>query len=223
MAEVTNRTMEQLLRLHAQDSDWVSWLPYIEFIINTTPQSRTGVTPYEIVHGRKALFPVDIAVLPKDVPAAELFVRDLHSTWLKIRERLLQTSDRDIVHADRARRAADITVGDKVLLSTANLRLKYASDKLRPRFIGPFSVLQQVGKNAFKLDLPEHYQLHPVINVGKMRKYFGARMVPAAVDLEDGEHFEVERILTHRETPRQREYLVRWAGYDASEDMFVPE
>ena len=62
-----------------------------------------------------------------------------------------------------------------------------------------------------------------MFNVGKLRKYFGARMVPAVVDLEEGEHFEVERLLTHRDTPRHREFLVRWAGYDESEDLFIPE
>ena len=37
MAEVTNHTMEQLLRLHCKDATWVQWLPYVEFVINTTP------------------------------------------------------------------------------------------------------------------------------------------------------------------------------------------
>ena len=48
-------------------------------------------------------------------------------------------------------------------------------------------------------------------------------MVPAAVDLEEGEHFEVSKLITHRTTPRGTEYLVRWSGYDESEDLFVPE
>ena len=57
-----------------------------------------------------------------------------------------------------------------------------------------------------------------------MRKYFGARMVPAAIELDVGEqHYEVEKLLTHRDTTRSREYLVRWSGYDESEDIFVPE
>ena len=57
-----------------------------------------------------------------------------------------------------------------------------------------------------------------------MRKYFGARMVPAAIELDTGEqHYEIERLLTHRDTPRCREYLVRWSGYDESEDLFIPE
>ena len=51
-----------------------------------------------------------------------------------------------------------------------------------------------------------------------VHKYFGARMVPAAIELEAGEqHYEVEKLLTHRDTTRSREYLVRWSGYDESE------
>ena len=62
-----------------------------------------------------------------------------------------------LARADRARREANISVGDRVLLSTSNICRKSSSDKLRPRYIGPFEVLQQVGKNAFKLALPDHY------------------------------------------------------------------
>ena len=36
-------------------------------------------------------------------------------------------------------------VGDRVMLSSKNLKIKAPSDKLNPRFVGPFTVLEGVG------------------------------------------------------------------------------
>ena len=62
-------------------------------------------------------------------------------------------------------------VGDRVLLSTENLRLA-GTRKLNPRFIGPFPVVARVGRVAYKLELPAMYSaLFPVFHVSKLRAY----------------------------------------------------
>ena len=38
--------------------------------------------------------------------------------------------------------------GDRVLLSTQNLRFKSISNKLRQRFVGPFRIEEKIGKSA---------------------------------------------------------------------------
>ena len=49
-------------------------------------------------------------------------------------------------------RQLEFKVGQKVLLSTKNLKPS-ESRKLHPRWVGPFKVLQRVGVAAYKLDL----------------------------------------------------------------------
>ena len=39
------------------------------------------------------------------------------------------------------------------------------SDKLTSRRVGPYAVKKLIGKNAVKLDLPSHFQIHDVVNV----------------------------------------------------------
>ena len=53
---------------------------------------------------------------------------------------------------DASHRQLEFEVGQKVLLSTKNLKLP-GSRKLHPRWVGPFKVLQRVRPAAHKLNL----------------------------------------------------------------------
>ena len=55
------------------------------------------------------------------------------------------------------------------MLSTCNLRLKSRPGKLWPLYIEPFKVIQGIGHNAFKPDLPVTLRVHPVLNVSLLR------------------------------------------------------
>ena len=65
-------------------------------------------------------------------------------------------------------------MGDLVLLSAENLKVKGVSNKkLAAKFIGPFEVIKRIGKVAYKLDLPESLQIHPVFHVSLLKQYVG--------------------------------------------------
>ncbi|KAJ9508220.1 hypothetical protein QJQ45_021599 [Haematococcus lacustris] len=69
---------------------------------------------------------------------------------------------REAAYANKARRDVEYKVGQKVLLSTKNLKLKPGkARKLIPRYVGPFEILLLVGAVAVKLDLPASMSLAP--------------------------------------------------------------
>ena len=51
----------------------------------------------------------------------------------------------------------------------------------------------------------------------------GDKMLPALVAIDDEMEYVIDRIVCHRGRPRHYQYLVRWAGYDESEDIWLPE
>ena len=65
--------------------------------------------------------------------------------------------------------------GDLVLLSTVNLPrhivTNVGSNKLLPKFIGPFCVLRRLG-NAYTIELPRKTRTHPTFYVGRLRPYY---------------------------------------------------
>ena len=51
----------------------------------------------------------------------------------------------------------------------------------------------------------------------------GDRMLLAPVAINNEMEYVVDHIVCHRGRPRHYQYLVRWAGYDESKDMWLPE
>ena len=85
---------------------------------------------------------------------------------------LQKAQQRQKSYADTRRREMTFAVGDKVLLSTKNLRLAApGSRKLLPRYVGPFEVIQRVGEVAYKFALPGSMKIHNVFHVSLLAKY----------------------------------------------------
>ena len=79
-------------------------------------------------------------------------------------------------YADAQCHDVNFNVGDSVLLATKSLHLQ-GPRKLQDRFVGPFRVLQKIGKTAYKLDLSggRHCQalrnIHDVFHVSLLRPH----------------------------------------------------
>ena len=65
--------------------------------------------------------------------------------------------------------------------------------------------------------------VHPVFNVLLLRKHYGDRLLPKAVQVEDDAKYKIDSILCHQGYPHHRQYLLQWNGYGPEEDMLVSE
>ncbi|XP_057249106.1 uncharacterized protein LOC130590635 [Beta vulgaris subsp. vulgaris] len=108
---------------------------------------------------------------------------------------------------------------------TENLKVS-TSEKLSPRYFGPFKVITKVGKVAYKLQLPDNAQVHPVFHVSQLKQCRGdlptITHIPAWLQgtsatstLQPAAILE-KRVVKHQNTA-QVQYLVQWEGCPISE------
>ncbi|XP_077065610.1 uncharacterized protein LOC143718435 [Siphateles boraxobius] len=72
-------------------------------------------------------------------------------------------------------------VGQKVWLSTKNIPLRSVSNKLAPKFIGPFPVTKILSPVAVRLKLPPACRrIHPAFHVSKLKPVFHSHLNPPA-------------------------------------------
>ena len=120
--------------------------------------------------------------------------------------------------------------GNLVWLEGTNIHTTHLKTKLAQHRHGPFKVLSSSPTNS-KLALPKSWQIHPVFHNTLLLPYKETtahrpnftKPPPEIVDGED-DHYEVETILQSRFSPIHRgiHYLVKWKGYPASENSWLP-
>ena len=126
-------------------------------------------------------------------------------------------------YADKKRQPISFEVGDSVSLQVSSWKglIRFGRrGKLSPRFIGPFKVLQRIGNQAYKLELPEELEgIHNTFHVWYLRKFTGD--VPDIISISELRLDENKRLIEEpeaivdRKTMKLRRkmfdlVLVRW-------------
>ena len=125
-------------------------------------------------------------------------------------------------------------INDKVYLRLhKGYDIPAAHRKFGQQYAGPFTILARIGKQAYKLDFPAAWRIHPVISVVHLepaendddpfQRARPTRNPPVFVegDTDEFKSYEIERIMAKRVTRNgTTQYLVRWKGYGPEDDQW---
>ena len=231
-AERSNRTLEEMLWhfVSPTQDDWDEHLDAAEFAVNNTWQESVKNTPFMLNSFQHPLTPASLDVDHK-VPAAKAFAEDLQAAVEQAKEAWASAQQRQSQYANQRRREVNYQVGDSLLLSTKNIRLKSpGARKLLPKWIGPYKVCKIINPVAYQMELPSTLKIHDVFHVSLLHPYKsdGTVQPPPPVLVEGVEEFEVDMILDHKDgcvrtKGHKREFPERWAGDGPEHDTWEPE
>lgn len=92
-----------------------------------------------------------------------------------LKEHLARAQNRMKLMADTKRKDYTFSVGDQVLLKlqpyTQSSVANRPYPKLAYKFYGPYQILERVGKVAYRLQLPDHAEIHPVFHVSQLKPF----------------------------------------------------
>ena len=245
--ERANKTIEEMLRAYVNTShnDWCQWLDCAEFAINKAKAAATGVCPFQLVFQHTPMSPPERMLHNSlnPISQSDKYGKQHYRSrrlgraagedwWLRLRNArtaLHQAKDRMKQMADKNRTDRSLEIGDFALLSTKHLRLKKPSvaKKFCPVFVGPFEVIERIGRSAYRLRLPENCTMHNVIHVSKLWKYNKApgdgSDLRQPLWLESDELPEISDILRVRGKEDKKYYLVQYKNKDCMYCTWEPE
>nr|GEW38465.1 hypothetical protein [Tanacetum cinerariifolium] len=110
---------------------------------------------------------------------------------VQIKQRMEAARDRHKSYADLKHKPMEFQVGDKVMFKVLPWKgvVRFGKrGKLNPGYVGPFKVLEKIGKVAYKLELPEELsRVHNTFHASNLKKCHADE--PLAIPL-DGLHFD---------------------------------
>ena len=166
--ERTKCSLDDMSRhfVSSSHNDWDLRLPCCEFAINNAWNQSTGSTPFFLNTGSHPRSPGNVEVKCK-LPAADAFVGRIQESIACARDSMKYAQARMKESYDAKHRAESFEVGEFVFLSPRGLFLSVAgSKKFMAKQLGPFEIIQHMGRLAYKLLLPASMsRVHPVFHV----------------------------------------------------------
>ncbi|GJV96919.1 putative mitochondrial protein [Tanacetum coccineum] len=129
--------------LSSKPKQWVKWLPWVEYLYNTSFHSSIGMTPFKVLYGRDPPM-----IMRNDKGVATTFEVN---RYLLERDEVL---DELKMHLRRAQQLMKIIVACRLCL------------KLAPRFYEPFKIVEVVANH---LKLPPTASIHLVFHVSQLK------------------------------------------------------
>ena len=179
LVERFNGTVIRILKryVYKTQEKWDISLPYATYAYNTTEQKTNGVTPYEVLFGKKANTLLLDILKPKDSDyTISEYIAKLKTEINKISEIVTQRQNKvrnaEKDKYDKKAKGQCFAVGDRVLLFNPAIKLGQ-NKKFAPSYVGPFTITEQLNETNFEIEPDEQNEKTQIVHQNRLKRYKG--------------------------------------------------
>jgi hypothetical protein len=231
--ERVNQLLKDMLRAYVIEyqGSWDKNLPSVEFSYNNSYQKSMKMAPFEVLFGQRCCTPLNWIEPGEKVIFGPDIVEEAESIVRRIQENLKAAKSCQETYANK--RFKD---GNHVYLKVSPMKgVKRfgVKEKLAPRYIGLFPILEKCGTMPYKLDLPPSLAgVHDIFPVSQLKKCLKPpvdvvlpEVIPLEADLSYPEHpikvLDQKDCVTRRKTIKF--FKRQWSNHSEEEATWENE
>ena len=233
-SERANQDVKQSLRVYCNyiQDDWAKWIPMAEFADNNNVAAATDMTPFYMnkgFHPRMSFSPDTTAYHSTRerllVTSAEDITARMEEILLYGRTKMQVAQDQMKAQADKHRTDVNFQVGQKVWVSSKDIKTTRPSRTLEDKLIGPYEILKKIG-TSYRLKLPTSFRQSTTFHPSKLyldpdNPLRGQRLPPPKpVVLDNGEEWELDDIVDSRRHRGKLQYRCQWTNWDRDDQWY---
>ena len=226
--EWINQTLEQYLHcyINYQQNNWVELLPLAQFAYNSIKMEAIQESPFYANYRFEPTAyqePISGKILAQKGILKVDQLKKLH--WQLSLDIQFITYWAAMYYDQQHQEVPEFKKEDKIYFLRKNIKTQKSSNKLDFKKIGPFEIEEQIGKVNYKLRLSENMQIHSIFHVFLLKPALTHATAITETEeilpenLEADQKYKVEKILDSGYVDSQFRYLIKWAGYDNSENI----
>jgi hypothetical protein len=198
------------------------FVQFAQLCFNTKFSELTGSTPFSLMFGRNINELKDYSY-QEPIQAIDI------KQWKEYQEKVISlvfpaVSDRILINKNKMIKSLNKQrriLTDQSIPAGAIVMLKdpIRQNKFEPKYIGPFTVIRRSHNGTYVLRDATGDILDRHVPADQLKLI---RKKPQRVDISK-QVFEVDKILQHRGTPGNFEYLIKWKHYPIADATWEPE
>lgn len=147
-------TLGNMLRTFVSDNplQWETKLPYVVSAYNSSVNTVTAKSPFELVYGKNMPLPFTIGGKERTSYNYDDFAKELREnlrySWDLAQKKLIERKGKNKTYFDKKNKTENLqlNIGDMVLMRNTNKKSKYD-----PLYVGPYEIIEITGPNTVKL------------------------------------------------------------------------
>jgi hypothetical protein len=172
-----NQTLEDMLCMYLMDQqkNWEEFLPLVEFAYNNSYQRTIKMAPFDFLYKKPCQMPLSWDQLEDRVVVGPEAIQEMEYQMKIIRKGIKEVQDQQNSYVNVQRVDRNYKFGYRIFLwvNPHKGSIKFGKgDKISPRFVGPFDIVERKGLMAYRLALPDSLRrMHDVFHVSVLRHY----------------------------------------------------